>query len=100
MRRIAKHIKASALRGGAKNDAVLARIGQAHGKSAAQVSLRWLVQQGIVVIPRTGRIEHLSQNCAIFDFVLSEPEMAEIHSLAHPDGRLVDYAYSGSPKWD
>jgi 2,5-diketo-D-gluconate reductase B len=87
-------------RGGAKNDAVLARIGAAHRKSAAQVSLRWLVQQGIVVIPRTGRIEHLSENCAIFDFALSDAEMAEILSLAHPDGRLVDFAYSGSPKWD
>ena len=58
------------------------------------------MQQGIVVIPRTSRIEHLSQNCAIFDFALSEPEMVEIRSLAHPDGRLVDYAFSGSPKWD
>jgi 2,5-diketo-D-gluconate reductase B len=87
-------------RGGAKNDAVLARIGAAHGKSAAQVSLRWLVQQGIVVIPRTGRIEHLSENCAIFDFALSDAEMAEIRSLARPHGRLVDFAYSGSPKWD
>jgi 2,5-diketo-D-gluconate reductase B len=86
-------------RGGAKNDAVLARIGKAHGKSAAQVSLRWLVQQGIVVIPRTSRIERLSENCAI-DFELSDAEMAEIRSLAHRGGRLVDYAYSGSPKWD
>jgi 2,5-diketo-D-gluconate reductase B len=87
-------------RGGAKNDAVLARIGAAHGKSAAQVSLRWLVQQGIVVIPRTSRIERLSENCAIFDFELSEAEMVEIHSLARRGGRLVDYAYSGPPKWD
>jgi 2,5-diketo-D-gluconate reductase B len=87
-------------RGGAKNDAVLARIGRAHGKSAAQVSLRWLVQQDIVVIPRTSRLEHLSENCAIFDFVLADAEMAEIHALAHRDGRIVDYAYSGSPQWD
>src|SRR5882757_8086594 len=87
-------------RGGARKDAVLARIGRAYGKSAAQVALRWLVQQGIVVIPRTSRIERLSENCAIFDFALSEAEMAEIHALAHRDGRLVDYAYSGSPKWD
>jgi 2,5-diketo-D-gluconate reductase B len=87
-------------RGGAKNDAVLARIGKAHAKSAAQVCLRWLVQQGIVVIPRTSRMEHLSENSAIFDFALSDAEMAEIRSLAHRDGRLVDYAYSGTPKWD
>jgi 2,5-diketo-D-gluconate reductase B len=87
-------------RGGAKNDALLARIGAAHGKSAAQVCLRWLVQQGIVVIPRTSRIEHLEANCAIFGFELSAAEMAEIGSLAHRGGRIVDYAYSGSPKWD
>ncbi len=87
-------------RGSAKNDAVLARIGAAYGKSAAQVCLRWLVQQGVAVIPRSGRVEHLSQNCAVFDFALSQAEMAEIHALAAPDGRIVDYAYSGSPKWD
>jgi 2,5-diketo-D-gluconate reductase B len=87
-------------RGNAKDDAVLARIGRTHRKSAAQVALRWLVQQGIAVIPRTSRIERLSENRALFDFVLAEPEMAEIQSLAHRDGRLVDYAYSGSPKWD
>ncbi|HEY6255772.1 MAG TPA: aldo/keto reductase [Xanthobacteraceae bacterium] len=87
-------------RGGARKDAVLARIGSAYGKSPAQVCLRWLVQQGIAVIPRTGRIEHLSENVALFDFALSDAEMAEIAALAHRDGRIVDYAYSGSPKWD
>jgi diketogulonate reductase-like aldo/keto reductase len=87
-------------RGGVKNDQVLARIGKAHGKTAAQVSLRFLVQHGIVVIPRTSRIERLSENLAIFDFELSAAEMAEIAGLAHRDGRVVDYAYSGSPKWD
>jgi 2,5-diketo-D-gluconate reductase B len=87
-------------RGGVKNDAVLTRIGKMHGKTAAQVSLRFLVQQGIAVIPRTSRIERLSENLAIFDFALSQPEMAEIGRLANRDGRVVDYAYSGSPKWD
>ena len=46
-------------RGSARGDEVLERIGKAHGKSAAQVSLRYLVQQGIVVIPRTSKIERL-----------------------------------------
>ena len=87
-------------RGGVKNDQVLARIGKLHGKSAVQVSLRFLVQQGIVVIPRTSRVERLSENLAIFDFALSDAEMAEIASLAHRDGRVVNYSYSGSPKWD
>jgi 2,5-diketo-D-gluconate reductase B len=87
-------------RGGLKNDKTLARIGKAYGKSAAQVGLRFLVQQEIAVIPRTSRIERLSENFAIFDFELSVAEMAEIAALASRDGRIVDYAYSGSPKWD
>jgi 2,5-diketo-D-gluconate reductase B len=87
-------------RGGLKNAAVLARIGRVHGKTAAQVGLRYLVQQGIAVIPRTGRVERLAENAAIFDFELSQQEMAEIAALASRDGRIVDYAYSGSPNWD
>jgi diketogulonate reductase-like aldo/keto reductase len=87
-------------RGGLKSDKVLARIGKAHGKSAAQVGLRWLIQQDIVVIPRTSRIERLAENFALFDFKLVDAEMAEIGALASRDGRIVDYAYSGSPEWD
>ena len=87
-------------RGGLKSDKVLARIGKAHGKSATQVGLRWLVQQDIVVIPRTSRIERLAENFALFDFKLADAEMAEIGALASRDGRIVDYAYSGSPEWD
>lgn len=85
-------------RGNAKHDAVLERIGKAHGKSAAQVSLRWLVQQGIGVIPRTSRVERLSENIDIFDFELSDAEMNEIRSLARSDGRIVDWSWS--PQWD
>ena len=87
-------------RGSANKNAVLARIGAAHRKSAAQVSLRFLVQQGIAVIPRTSRVERLSENAAFFDFALSEAEMKEIAALAGRGGRIVDYADSGSPKWD
>ena len=85
-------------RGGAQGDDVLARIGKAHGKSAAQVSLRFLVQQGIVVIPRTSKVERLEENIALFDFTLSELEMAEIRRLARRGGRIVDWTWS--PKWD
>ncbi len=87
-------------RGGVQKDVVLRRIGKAHGKTTAQVSLRWLVQQGIAAIPRTSRAERLRENIAIFDFDLSDAEMAEIAALAHRDGRIIDYAYSGTPKWD
>ncbi len=85
-------------RGSAKRDAVLERIGKTHGKSAAQVSLRWLVQQGIGVIPRTSRLERLSENISIFDFELSDAEMKQIRSLARADGRIVDWSWS--PQWD
>lgn len=85
-------------RGGAGHDAVLERIGKAHGKSAAQVSLRFLVQQGIGVIPRTSRIERLSENIDIFDFELTDAEMTQIRALAHADGRIVDWSWS--PQWD
>ena len=87
-------------RGGVAGHKVLARIGKTHGKTAAQVSLRFLVQEAIAVIPRTSRLERLAENLAIFDFELSEPEMVEIARLARRDGRIVDYAYSGSPQWD
>jgi diketogulonate reductase-like aldo/keto reductase len=87
-------------RGGVKRDKVLAKIAAAHDKTPAQVALRFLVQQNIGAIPRTSRVERLKENLAIFDFALTKAEMAEIARLAHRDGRIVDYAYSGSPKWD
>ena len=85
-------------RGRAKGDAVLARIGKAHGKTAAQVCLRFLVQQDIIVIPRTSRPERLAENFAIFDFKLTGAEMTEIGRLANPHGRVVDWG--GAPDWD
>ena len=85
-------------RGNSVDDDVLARIGRAHKKSAAQVSLRWLVQQGVVVIPRTSKVERLAENLAVFDFALSEIEMAEIGRLARRGERIVDWTWS--PKWD
>jgi diketogulonate reductase-like aldo/keto reductase len=87
-------------RGNARNEEVLARIGAKHKKTAAQVCLRFLVQQNIVVIPRTSKVERLAENAAIFDFALDEQEMAKISRLAQRDGRIVDWAFSGQPKWD
>jgi diketogulonate reductase-like aldo/keto reductase len=85
-------------RGGARGNDVLERIGKAHGKTAAQVSLRYLVQRDIAVIPRTSRPERLEENFALFDFALSDAEMAEIAALARRGGRIVDWTWS--PKWD
>jgi diketogulonate reductase-like aldo/keto reductase len=85
-------------RGQARGDELLSRIGAAHKKTAAQVCLRWLVQQGVAVVPRTSKILRLEENLAIFDFELSDAEMKEIAGLAGPGGRIVDWTYS--PKWD
>jgi len=85
-------------RGRATDNKVLARIAAAHGKSEAQVSLRWLMQQDVIAIPRTSKVERLSENMAIFDFELSEDEMKEIARLARPDGRVVNVAWA--PNWD
>ena len=62
--------------------------------------LRYLVQQEIVVIPRTSKEPRLAENAAIFDFALSAAEMREIAALAHRDGRIVDWSYSGRAQWD
>ena len=85
-------------KGRIKNDATLARIGQAYGKTAAQVCLRWLVQQNVSAIPGTSRIERLSENIDIFDFALSDEEVDEISAMATAKGRLTDYGFA--PKWD
>ena len=68
-------------KGALADDRLLSRIGLAHKKSAAQVALRWHVQRGLVAIPKAARREHLEENIAIFDFELSEAEMAEISAL-------------------
>jgi len=85
-------------KGRIKNDELLAAIGKAHGKSAAQVCLRWLVQQNVSAIPRTSRLERLSENMQIFDFELSDEEMRRISTMGGSDGRLTDYGFA--PKWD
>jgi diketogulonate reductase-like aldo/keto reductase len=85
-------------KGRVKNDELLAHIGKAHGKSAAQVCLRWLVQQNVSAIPRTSRLERLSENMEIFDFELSGEEMRRISAMGGSHGRLTDYGFA--PKWD
>jgi 2,5-diketo-D-gluconate reductase B len=85
-------------KGRIRNDQTLLRIGQAHGKTAAQVCLRWLVQQNVSAIPRTSKIERLSENMDIFDFELSDAEMRQIFQMRSAKGRLTDYGFA--PKWD
>jgi 2,5-diketo-D-gluconate reductase B len=76
----------------------LERIATAHGKSAAQVSLRYLVQLGTVPIPRTATPAHLKANLDIFDFTLSDAEMAELKALNATNMRVVNPPHA--PVWD
>jgi 2,5-diketo-D-gluconate reductase B len=76
----------------------LERIGNAHGKSAAQVSLRYLVQMGVCSIPRTATPAHLKANLDVFDFKLSDAEMAELKKLNATNMRVVNPPHA--PKWD
>lgn len=76
----------------------LERIGAAHGKSSAQVALRYLVQQGVVPIPRTATPEHMKQNMDVFDFSLTADEIAELKKLNATNMRVVSPAHA--PKWD
>lgn len=60
---------------------VLEAIGSKYGKSVAQVALRWLTQRGVVIIPKSVHVERMAQNLDIFDFTLSDEDMAEIAGL-------------------
>ncbi len=76
-------------------DPVITRIGQAHGKSAAQVILRWQFQNGVVAIPKSVNPARIAANIAIFDFALSDAEMAALDALdtgvrAGPDPTQID----------
>lgn len=85
-------------RGKVPGNETLERIGKRHGKSAAQVALRYLLQLGLIVIPRTSHKERLAENLAAAEVALSEADMAEIKALARPDGRLVNPPHA--PAWD
>jgi 2,5-didehydrogluconate reductase len=59
----------------------LTKTGNSHGKSVAQIALRWLIQRGVIIIPKSVHIERMKQNLDIFNFELSDEEMAEIATL-------------------
>ena len=85
-------------RGKVLAEAVLQRIGKAHGKTPAQVALRFLEQQQIIPIPRTSKRERLAENLGSLDLKLSEAEMAEIAKLQRPNSRIVSPPQA--PQWD
>ena len=63
------------------SDPTLSEIGAAHGRSVAQVVLRWLIQRGVVVIPKSVRIERMRENIDVFGFELTDDEMTRVAGL-------------------
>jgi diketogulonate reductase-like aldo/keto reductase len=63
------------------SDERVARIAEAYGRTPAQVMLRWAVQRGIPVIPKSTKRERIGENAQIFDFTLSDPDMQALDAL-------------------
>lgn len=86
-------------RGGLFENPVLTQIGAKHGKTAAQVMLRWHIQRGVVAIPKSTHIERMRENFDVFDFALSQEEMDAIAALdqrtsaffSHTDPAMVEW---------
>lgn len=86
-------------RGGMFEEPLLVEIGKKYGKTAAQVILRWDMQRNVVAIPKSTHVERMKQNFDIFDFELSEEDMAKIATLdkkqssffSHYDPKMVEW---------
>ena len=81
-----------------KNE-LLRSISAKHGKTVAQVILRWLVQRGVVVIPKSIRLDRMAENLAIFDFELDDAEMASIVALDTKTSSFFDHRDPAMVKW-
>jgi len=77
-------------------DPVLSEIGVRHGKTASQVSLRWLLQHGLAAIPKSGNPAHMRENMDVFGWRLSAAEMRRMDSLG-TSRRLISPAFTGLP---
>lgn len=81
-------------------DPAIQAIAARYGKSPAQVVLRWLVQQqSVIALSKTANVARVAENFAIFDFALEAADMAALHALARPDGRIVN-PDGLAPEWD
>ena len=86
-------------RGGLFQNEVLSAIGEKYGKSTAQVMLRWHIQRGVVVIPKSTHFERMTENFNVFDFTLTDEDMEKIAALdkkqssffSHYDPAMVEW---------
>jgi diketogulonate reductase-like aldo/keto reductase len=87
-------------RGQLLDDAVIKDVAKAHGKTAAQICLRWLIQQPMVAaVPRALEEAHIEENLDVFDFTLSDDEMKKISALRSKRVRIADPP-ERAPNWD
>ena len=70
---------------------MLTKIGEKYGKSAAQVALRWSIQRGVVVIPKSVHKDRMEQNIDVWDFSLSDADMEEIAKLDLGHSEIVNH---------
>lgn len=77
-------------------DPVLVEIGKQYGKSAAQVALRWNIQRGVIVIPKSVHEDRIKQNINVFDFALTQEDMEKIKALDVGHSEIVNHF---DPKW-
>jgi len=87
-------------RGRLFGDEILAGIAKARGRSIAQIALRWLMQQNVAAIPRSSNPQRIANNLNVFDFTLSDDEMARIAGRKRPDGRIANPSGRVSGGWD
>ena len=80
-------------------DPVLTKIGEKYGKSAAQVVLRWNTQRGVSVLPKSVHVERMKQNIDIWDFTLTEEEMAEIAKMDMGHSEIINHFDPQIVKW-
>lgn len=78
---------------------VLSAIGEAHGRSVAQVVLRWLIQREVVVIPKSVRPERMAQNLGVFDFTLTDEQMSRIAGLDTAASLFFDHRDPAMVSW-
>lgn len=78
---------------------VLASVGRKHGKSIAQVVVRWLTQRGIVAIPKSVRRERMAENFDVFDFELDGDDLAAIATLDQKTSSFFDHRDPAMVKW-
>jgi 2,5-diketo-D-gluconate reductase A len=78
---------------------LLGSIGRKHGKSIAQVVLRWLIQRGVVAIPKSVRKERMAENFAIFDFALDAEDLGAIATLDQKASSFFDHRDPAMVRW-